>query len=127
MKQKDAFTDRKKDADAAKARMLEKFKSRPAADDPAVLEREATRLQLSMAKAEREADRALDKKSRHEAAVAAAAKAEALLKEQQEAARQAQILEREKAERDNREKNIIDEAARKAARDARYAARKTRK
>ena len=56
-----------------------------------------------------------------------AAKAEALLKEQQEAARQAQILEREKAERDNREKNIIDEAARKAARDARYAARKTRK
>lgn len=127
MKQKDAFTDRKKDADAARARMLEKFKSRPAADDPAVLEREAARQQQAAAKTEREAARALDKKSRHDAAVAAAENAAALLKQQQEAARLAQIVEREKSERENREKNIIDEAARKAARDARYAARKTRK
>ena len=108
MKTKDTFTDRRKEADAAKARLLEKFKSRPA-DDPAAAERLAAREKAAAEKAERLAARELEKKlAREQAAVA-------------------EKLAKAEAERLQAEKTVVDEAAKKAQRDARYAARKSRK
>jgi hypothetical protein len=102
---------------AAKARqkILEKFKSRPAADDPDVVKRREEREAIAEARKVRDAERA-ERKAK-------------------EAAERAEREAKEKVERDARERReaierVIREnaeaAERKAERDRRYAARKAR-
>ena len=113
------FEDRRTAAADAKKALLERFKSRPPADDPQVLARAAERRAIQEArdirvaernrlKAEEEARRLQEDEARKAAEAAAAAEAEA------RAAEQARRDEEIRAER-------------KAARDAKYAARKARK
>jgi len=107
-----SFADRQKSAQQAKLDILNKFRSQPGPDDPAVKQRQA----------EREAaagDRAKAKLARE------AAKAEQKRQEEQAAAEAAAQLARDQAEA--AEKEVALEAERKAARDARYAARKKKK
>lgn len=106
------FADRQKAALEAKKTILNKFRSQPGPDDPAVKARQAKREALAAerdkAKQAREAARAERQRAEEEAAAAAAAQ---LLREKEEAlARQAAL-----------------EAEQKALRDARYAARKKKK
>jgi hypothetical protein len=127
-REKDIF-ERRNAANEAKKALLERFKSKPAADDPAVLAKQAERKAILEAREIREAEKArlkqeklareaVDKAEREAAAEAAriaaeeAAQAEAKIKEAEENERIARLL--------------ADEAERKAKRDARYAARKQR-
>ncbi|MBZ9702293.1 MULTISPECIES: DUF6481 family protein [unclassified Mesorhizobium] len=127
-REKDIF-ERRNAANEAKKALLERFKSKPAADDPAVLARQAERKAILAAREIREAEKArlkqerlareaIEKAEREAAAEAArvaaeeAAQAEARIREAEEAERIARLL--------------ADEAERKAKRDARYAARKAR-
>lgn len=107
-----SLADRQKAAREARQNLLNKFRSQPGPDDPAVkqrqAEREASVAGRAQAKLARDAAKAEQKKREAEAAVATAAK-----------------LAREKQEAAAREAAV--EAERKAARDARYAARKKRK
>jgi hypothetical protein len=106
------FADRQKAAQQAKQNILNKFRSQPGPDDPAVkqrqAEREAQAAERAKAKLARDAAKAEQKRLEEEAAAAAAAQ-----------------LAREKEEAVAREAAL--EAERKAARDARYAARKKKK
>jgi Family of unknown function (DUF6481) len=106
------FADRQKAAQEARKNILNKFRSQPGPDDPAVkqrqAEREAQAAERAKAKLAREAAKAEQKRLEEEAAAEAAAK---LAREKEEAAAAELALE----------------AERKAARDARYAARKKRK
>lgn len=115
MKQKD-FGDRLDAARDAKQAMAAKFRQRPGPDDPAVAERRAARAAVSAARdariAEREAQRVAE-------GARVTAEREALVAEQAEQEKRAAS---EKVEND-----VKLEAERKAARDARYAARKARK
>jgi hypothetical protein len=104
-------------ARAAKARQsaLEKFKSRPAADDPAVIARAAERKAIAEAREAREAER----------------KAQKAKEAEERAAREAiEKVEREARERREAIEKVIRDATeaaeRKAERDRRYAARKAR-
>lgn len=106
------FADRQKAAQEARKDIVAKFRAKPGPDDPAVAQR----------RAEREAHAAEREKTRK---LRELEKAEKRLRDA-EAAEQAAIQAvREKAEM--AEKAIALEAERKAARDARYAARKSRK
>ena len=102
---------------AAKARqeILDKFRSRPSADDPAVVARTAERKAIAQAREAREKER--DERKRKEAEERA----------QREAIEKA---EREARERREAVEKVIRDAAeaaeRKAERDRRYAARKAR-
>ena len=107
-----SFADRQKAAQEARQNILNKFRSQPGPDDPAVRQRQA----------EREAQAAERAKARE---AREAAKAEQKAREVEEAARAAAQLAREKEEAAAKE--LALEAVRKAARDARYAARKKRK
>jgi len=107
-----SFADRQKAAQQARRDILNKFRSQPGPDDPAVLQRQALRETQA-------AERAKAKSVREEA------KAEKLRLEAEAAAQAAAQLAREKEEAAARE--VALEAERKAARDARYAARKKRK
>jgi uncharacterized protein DUF6481 len=107
-----SFADRQKAAQEARKNILNKFRSQPGPDDPAVKARQAEREAFAAARARvssaREAAKAERNRLAEEAAAAAAAQ---LLREKEEAvARQAAL-----------------EAEQKAARDARYAARKKKK
>jgi hypothetical protein len=107
-----SFADRQKAAQEARKNILNKFRSQPGPDDPAVKARQAEREAYAAARAKvssaREAAKAERSRLAEEAAATAAAQ---LLREQQEVvARQAAL-----------------EAEQKAARDARYAARKKKK
>ncbi len=102
---------------AAKARqaILEKFKSRPAADDPDVIKRREERLAIAEARKIREAEKAALKAKEAE----------------ERAAREAvEKVEREARERRAAVEKVIRDAAeaaeRKAERDRKYAARKAR-
>jgi Family of unknown function (DUF6481) len=102
---------------AAKARqaILEKFKSRPAADDPDVIKRREERLAIAEARKIRDAEKAVRKAKEAE----------------ERAARDAiEKVEREARERRAAVEKVIRDAAeaaeRKADRDRRYAARKAR-
>ena len=111
LKTKDAdFVERRAAAKDAKAALLEKMKARK--NDPAAEARRAERAVIVAAREEREDAKReeADRIAREEA-------------ERQEAERTAKEAE------DNKLINRVveDEAARKAARDARYAARKARK
>ena len=107
-----SFADRQKAALEARKNILNKFRSQPGPDDPAVkarqVEREAAAAERAKAKLVREAAKAEQKRIEEEAAVAAAAQ-----------------LAREKEEEAAR--LVALEAEQKAARDARYAARKKKK
>jgi Family of unknown function (DUF6481) len=107
-----SFADRQKAALEAKQTILNKFRAKPGPDDPAVMQRQA----------EREAQAALRAKAKQ---LRDAEKAEKQIREAELAAQAAAQLVREKEEAAARE--VALEAERKAARDARYAARKKRK
>lgn len=106
-----SFADRQKAAQQARKEILNKFRAQPGPDDPEVAKRRAEREAQA-------AERAKAKEARE------AAKAEQKAREAQAAAEAAAQLAREKEEAIAREAAL--EAERKAARDARYAARKTK-
>lgn len=117
------FAERRNSAAEAKKQLLAKFASAPKSTDPAMRERLAAREAIAAAREARRAEREASKKAEHErvlieaAALAAAAEAD----ERAEAeARQAVI-------NDRISRVVADEAARKAERDRRYAARKARR
>ena len=115
MKHQD-FGERLNAAKDAKQAMAAKFRQRPGLDDPAVAERRAARASVSAARearlAEREAKRIAD-----DARMAAEREARA--------AEQVEQDERMAAEKVASDARL--EVDRKAARDARYAARKARR
>ena len=88
-----SFQDRQKSTAEAKKALLEKFKARPAADDPVVIEREAQRREIAAAREARAAER--------EARLRAEAEEHARREAEQHAALQARLK--------------ADEAAREAA------------
>lgn len=106
------FADRQKAAQDARKNLLNKFKSQPGPDDPAVIarraEREALATKRAEAKAAREAEKAEQKRLEEETKAAEAAR---IAREAQEAA----------------ERQAAVEAEQKAKRDARYAARKAKR
>ena len=121
------FGERLNAAKNAKRAMTAKFHQRPSPDDPAVAERRAARAALSAARearlAEREATRVAVAADRERQAAEAAANEAA-------AAERAAATEAAEAVRAAAEKAASDadrELKLKAARDARYAARKARK
>ena len=112
---KDNFSDRLQNAAAARRAMVEKYKSQPKPDDPEVQARLAQ--QVEMAKQREE--RATAKKAQKEAERIAR---EADLKRQEEE----RIAAEKEARRVEGEQALAMLAEQKAARDARYAARKSR-
>ena len=112
----DDFAERRKTADAAKARLLDKFKARPLADDPAVLAKAAARDAIIIARNERQAIQLRERQALREAHEAEQARVKLAL-----------VAEAEQAERDRAAQAIVDEIEKKVQRDERYAARKLRK
>jgi hypothetical protein len=112
---KDPLTDRLKDAANARKGAVDRFRSRPAADDPEVVAKQAARQAVSQAReariAERDALRRVSEAERAREAVA-------------EQARAADEMARQASETIARE--AADNAERKIVRDARYAARKAK-
>jgi hypothetical protein len=104
----DRFNERLTTAADAKASLLAKFRARPAADSPAVLERQAAQKAINDAREARAAERWAAR-----AADAAKQEAEEKARLAQEAARVAE--------------DTAAAAEQKAARDARYAARRARR
>lgn len=112
------FNDRRDEAAAAKRALVDRFKSRPAADDPTVVARAAERLAIAEARDKRNTERLVTKAARDEVRQAEErAKAEAAARAAEEAANRA-------VEQSARDESI--RAERKSARDAKYAARKAR-
>lgn len=99
----------------AKQQILEKFRARPAADDPAVLARAAERKAIAEAREARDKERA-ERKAKEAAERAAR---EAIEKTEREARERREAVA--KVIRD-----AADAAERKAERDRKYAARKAR-
>ena len=106
------FDDRLSAAAAAKQALLERFRARPSADDPAVIAQQANLKAVADARDARAAERR------------AAKEAEAARVAAEQAARRAQD---QAAAAEAKARAAAVEAERKAARDARYAARKARK
>jgi hypothetical protein len=106
------FSERRNAANEARKALLERFKSRPAEDDPEVQARKAERQAILEAREKRNAEK--EKLKQERLAREAIEKAE----------REAKIREAEETDRITR--LLADEAERKAKRDARYAARKAR-
>jgi hypothetical protein len=110
------FSERLRTAADAKNTMLERFRARPAADDPAVVARQEARRALSDAREARIAEQEATRKVQ-DAQEAAEREARVVAERERRTLEAAEALEREAAL----------EIDRKAARDARYAARKSRK
>jgi hypothetical protein len=110
-----SFSDRLSAAAAARQAALERFRSRPSADDPEVVKRREEREAIARAREQRAAERQ------------AAREAEARERAERDAVEKA---EREARERREAVEKLIRDAAeaaeRKKQRDARYAARKAR-
>ncbi|RVC18226.1 hypothetical protein EN879_30840, partial [Mesorhizobium sp. M7A.F.Ca.AU.002.02.1.1] len=125
-REKDVF-ERRNAANEAKKALLERFKAKPAADDPAVLARQAERKAILAAREIREAEKArlkqekLAREAVEKAEREAAAEAARIAAEE---AAQAEAKIRESEENERIARLLADEAERKAKRDARYAARK---
>ena len=117
-----SFAERRQKADEAKKALLEKFKAKPGADDPAVAARQAERKAIAEARAQREAERLLAKKEKAEREARERAEREAAAAE----AARAEAEANAKSEYDLISQLAEAEADRKAKRDARYAARKAR-
>lgn len=109
------FADRLQEAANARKAALERFRARPAPDDPQVVKRREERMRIAAAREARAAERRAQKE------------AEAAVRAEREAVERA---EREARERKEAIEKLIRDSAgaaeRKAARDARYAARKAR-
>lgn len=105
-------------AAGAKKALLEKFKAQPGVNDPVFAEREEARRAIRVAREAREAERNAARDARK------AAEQEALKAEQAEQAAREALAVQELAEHAKRQVATAAEA--KAARDARYAARKAR-
>jgi hypothetical protein len=123
------FSERRTAAVEAKKALLERFKAKPAADDPAVIAKQQERQAILAARAirEKEKEKARQEKLAREAAERAERErlAEIARKEAEELARiEAEARAAEELERVARQLN--EEAEQKAKRDARYAARKSR-
>lgn len=117
-----SLKDRLADAAQAKRAALEKFKSMPGVDDPAAIERRREREAIATAREARTAER---KRVRAESASEAARQTELAA----QAVAEAQILATQHAQRAEAEQaaqNAQLKVEQKAARDARYAARKAR-
>lgn len=110
------LAERQADAAAAKQAMLDKMRSKPGPDDPAVIARRAERKAIAEAREARQIAKA---------AAAEQARIEQLAREAEEAA--ARELAAQKAEQERIEREIALEAQRQRARDERYAARKAAK
>ena len=110
------FNERMSAAAEAKKAMLEKFRAKPGADDPAFLEKQAARQAIREAREARAAERKAAK---------LAAEAEAKAAREAAAKAEEERLAAEQAEREAEAARL--KAEQKAARDARYAARKARK
>ena len=110
------FNDRRDDAAKARQAMLERFKARPAPDDPGIVAKLAERRAVAEAREQRRAEREAIRKAEEEriAAEKLAAEIAELERAELEAARKAE----EEAE-------LL--ASQKAARDLRYANRKIKK
>jgi hypothetical protein len=106
------FDDRLSAAAAAKQALLERYRARPAADDPAVMAQQAALKAIADARE----DRAAERKALKDAEIARIAAEEAARKTQEQIAAV-----------EAKARALAVEAERKAARDARYAARKARK
>jgi hypothetical protein len=106
------FDDRLSAAAAAKQALLERFRARPAADDPTEIARQAALKAIADARDARAAER----KAAKDAEAARLAAEQAARKVQEEA-----------AAKEAKVRAAAQEAERKAARDAKYAARKARK
>ena len=115
------FQQRQSSAAMAKKAMVEKY--RAATEDPKVTERVAQRAALSEARRERMAKRETEKKAREaELAAQAARQAEAAREAEREAEWLKAVMEADRAEQE-----YLLSVQQKAARDARYAARKAAK
>jgi len=128
------LTDRLQDANRARQALLQKAKEAPKPDDPAVVERRAA-LQAMAAARQAESQKRVEAKAAKARAKAEleaaelAAQAEVIAKAAREAAERAAAEEAEKRAALDRalKEALAVEAEKKAARDARYAARKARK
>lgn len=113
------FNERRQSADEAKKALLKRAMAKlPDPNDPEFQARQAKRKAAAEAKAQRKAEQERLKREK--------AEAEAREREEREAAAQAEAQSKEIAEKDMIARLLADEAERKAKRDARYAARKTR-
>jgi DNA polymerase II small subunit/DNA polymerase delta subunit B len=113
------FDDRRQNSQNAKAALLEKFKARPPQDDPDVIAKAKQRQEIAQARDDRARERErIRVETERKAAEEKRLREEAELKAQ---------IEREEAEATALAARKAQEAEeRKAARDARYAARKAR-
>jgi hypothetical protein len=112
----DELAGRLKKAASARSATLEKFRSKPSADEPAEIERRTARQKMSEARDLRATER--------RAVRLAAETREAAARIDREALEDAQRIAREKQDAVAEE---LHRAGQKAKRDARYAARKARK
>lgn len=119
MKKTDTFADRRQEAEAARIRRVEKFKARPDQGSPGATARAIARQAQNAARVERKAAVDLERrKSAEKVKLEADAAAEARrLTEEQELRKTAEAAEAQ---------SVLDEASRKAKRDARYANRKAK-
>ena len=106
------FGERLATATTAKKVTLERFRARPAANDPAVVEQRAARRAAAAARELRAAER-LEARRAEEAAELAAS--------------ELAVREREARQLQEADEQVVLAAQRKTARDIRYAARKARK
>jgi hypothetical protein len=117
------FQDRQAEAANARKAQLEKFRSRPDPNDPAVLEKEAKRRAVIEARRVREAER--ERKRKIKEAEEAAKRAAEGAARQEQLRLEAELQEQLRLEEIARKEAL--EVEKKAERDARYAARKERK
>ena len=120
-REKDVF-ERRNTANEAKKALLERFKAKPAADDPAVLARQAERKAILEARAIREAEKAKLKQEKQAREAIEKAEREAAAEAARIAAEEAAQAEAKLREADENERIarlLADEAERKAKRDAR--------
>jgi hypothetical protein len=110
------LNDRREAAENARKAMLERFKARPPADDPDVLAKQAERIAIAEAREKRRAEREAIRKAEEERLAA-----------EKLAAELADLQRKEEEARRRAEAEALVIAAQKAARDLRYANRKTKK
>ena len=115
----DDFNNRLTSAANAKNALLERFRARPGPDDPAVIARRAAQAEIEAAREVRMAER---KAAREAEAIRLAAEQAALAEEQK--AKDVELLAKKAADAARAAERAAEA---KAARDARYAARRARK
>lgn len=111
-----SFAERRKAAAVAKQSTLDRFRARPGIDDPAVVARRADRQAIAAAREARA-------KEREAARIVEAAEEAARARDEEENRKKRE----EQEATEQRERQAALESEQKAARDARYAARKARK